>query len=112
MVKDSKALHSMIFLAVLHIVPSTIIPCEEVIDRIISCIALTLNIQVIDIKTCLDIYPNTFPHPMMHVIDNDRTSALFNSTLFFSFRFFSCSKMDQTYQLSVCNALCLAMFHI
>ena len=39
----------MIFLAVLHIVPSTIIPCEEVIDRIISGIALTLDIEVIDI---------------------------------------------------------------
>ena len=50
MVKDSKALHSMIFLAVLYIVPTTIIQCEEVIDRIISCKALTLNIQVIDIN--------------------------------------------------------------
>ena len=32
------------------VVPSAIIPCEEVIDRIISCIALTLDIEVIDIN--------------------------------------------------------------
>ena len=42
--------HSVPSLAVLHIVPSTIIPCEEVIDRIISCIAVTLDIKVIDIN--------------------------------------------------------------
>ena len=40
----------MVFLTVLHIVPSTIIPCEEVIGRIISGIALTLDIEVIDIN--------------------------------------------------------------